>query len=142
MSRIRWGLFATAALTIAALGAMPLAQAQSPQARPNTVHLEKSPLSGGVLMARAIRAGLIHLPGGTNGAVKPPSLNCKPAPCALPNVQASGGSQPVDEDLTDAVTHHRVIVDEQNPDHVRRFPRAAAWRFITTLTLVPFPGVE
>ena len=98
MSRIRWGLFATAALTIAALGAMPLAQAQSPQARPNTVHLEKSPLSGGVLMARAIRAGLIHLPGGTNGAVKPPSLNCKPAPCALPNVQASGGSQPVDED--------------------------------------------
>jgi len=112
MSRIRWGLLtATALTTMAALGAVPLAQAQSPHARPNTVHLEKSPLSGGVLMARAIRAGLVRLPG-SNIAVPPPrGLNCKPTPCALPNVQASGnGSNPVDEDP--------ISVDPNNSQHI------------------------
>src|SRR5207245_4142932 len=50
--------------------------------------------------------------------------------------------QSVDENLTDAVAHHGMLVHEQDPDHRRRFPRAAAWRFSTRLTLVPFSGVE
>src|SRR5947209_20361613 len=61
--------------------------------------LPKSPLSGGVLMAQAIRKGLVQRPhisaSGTHAA---PALVCSPAPCALPNVQASGGGSPVNED--------------------------------------------
>ncbi len=100
MSKFRWGLAGgTALATIIGLAAIPLAQAQSPQTRPNTVRLEKSPLSGGVLMARAIRSGRVQLRGEALGAPPPAGLSCKPRPCALPNVQASGnGGQPVDED--------------------------------------------
>jgi hypothetical protein len=64
----------------------------------NAQTLPKSPISGGVLAARAYRAGLLHpvetnhlLPSGT-------ILTCSPTPCVLPNVQASGGGQPVNED--------------------------------------------
>jgi hypothetical protein len=60
--------------------------------------LEKLPYSGGVLTARAIQAGRIHLPAvnSSNNAVNP-DLACSPAPCLFPNVQASPGPQSADE---------------------------------------------
>jgi len=61
--------------------------------------LPKSPLSGSVLMAQAIHSGKIKLPRSTaSRQYIHPRLTCTPTPCALPNVQASEGGQPVDED--------------------------------------------
>lgn len=62
--------------------------------------LEKLPYSGSVLVARAIRAGAIHLPANQpHGAAKIfPALNCKPGPCVLPDVDADAGTaKAVDE---------------------------------------------
>src|ERR1700683_4081285 len=66
--------------------------------RTGAARLEKLPYSGDVLMARALRSGrmpwpnrFIRLP------AQYPAMTCKPAPCALPNVQASGGGKPVSE---------------------------------------------
>jgi hypothetical protein len=76
----------------------------------NAQVLEKSPISGGVLAARAYRAGLLK-PMSTNTLVPGgDSLSCSPAPCILPNVQASGGGQPVNEDP--------VAVNLKNPNQV------------------------
>ncbi|HTK78939.1 MAG TPA: sialidase family protein [Rhizomicrobium sp.] len=62
-------------------------------------------------MARAIRAGLVKLPQSGIAVPPPAGLNCKPHPCALPNVLASpGGSQPVDEDP--------ISVDPNNNKHI------------------------
>lgn len=111
MSQIRWSFLAATALTgVAVLGTASAVQATSPKALPNTVRLEKSPFSGGVLMSRALRAGKVKLLGVAGAPVAPPGLNCKPAPCALPNVQASEGGQPVDETP--------ISVDPNNPRHV------------------------
>ena len=110
MSIKQWGFRALPALTaLAALWAISPAAAQFNRARPFAVQLEKSPLSGGVLMARAIRAGKIDLKG-LALAGKSPVLKCTPAPCALPNVQASEGGQPVDETP--------ISVDPNNAKHV------------------------
>lgn len=106
MSNRRWGLCSTLALTMAA-GLAGTALAQSPRA--HTVHLEKSPYSGGVLMARAIRAGLVPSALGSAPGQLPPA-KCTPRPCALPNVQASEGGQPVDETP--------IAVDPNNAKHV------------------------
>ena len=44
-------------------------------------------------MAQAIHSGAVRLPAHTvSGASINPNLTCTPAPCALPNVQASGGN--------------------------------------------------
>jgi len=59
--------------------------------------LPLSPLSGGVLMAQAVHAGKVH-PGHTGTSHVNPALTCSPAPCVLPNVQASEGGSPVNED--------------------------------------------
>jgi len=61
--------------------------------------LPLSPYSGGYLMAQAIHSGKIHLAkSSTPSHPTNPQLTCSPAPCALPNVQAStSGSQPVNE---------------------------------------------
>jgi hypothetical protein len=76
----------------------------------NAQVLEKSPISGGVLAARAYRAGLLK-PMSTNTlAPGAPGLTCSPAPCILPNSQASGGGQPVNEDP--------VAVNLKNPKQV------------------------
>ena len=112
MSHVRASL--TSALLVAgvcALGAAIAspAFADSARERPATVHLENSPLSGGVLMSRAIRAGGVKLPVGLPAGTHP-ALNCKPAPCTLPNVQASEGGSPVDEDP--------VSIDPNNIKHV------------------------
>jgi hypothetical protein len=60
--------------------------------------LSPSPVSSGVLMARAIGSGRVQLPEPTAGLFSPESLACSPAPCRLPNVQASEGGAPVNED--------------------------------------------
>ena len=60
--------------------------------------LPRSPVSSGVLMARAIGSGRVELPGRGAGWFSPESLTCSPAPCVLPNVQASEGGAPVNED--------------------------------------------
>jgi hypothetical protein len=104
------GFGAVPALTaVAAVWAMSPAAAQSDQTRAATVHLAKSPFSGGVLMAQALRAGKVHLSG---HAPAGPSaiLKCSPAPCTLPNKQASEGGQPVDETP--------ISVDPNNAKHV------------------------
>jgi hypothetical protein len=66
--------------------------ANASTARPASL-LPRSPLSGGLQMAQAIHSGKIHLPA-HQGSVSTahPNLTCTPAPCALPNVQASGGN--------------------------------------------------
>src|SRR5271167_2930924 len=51
----------------------------------------RSPISSGVLMARAIQSGR------GAGLLSPDSLTCSPAPCVLTNVQASEGGNPVSE---------------------------------------------
>ncbi len=60
-----------------------------------------SPHSGGVLMARKVIAQRAAQAVADAAAVKAdgvtPDLSCSPKPCLLPNVQASGGSQPVNE---------------------------------------------
>jgi len=73
------------------VGAASPAQAQ--------IHLPKSPLSGGVLVARAIHAGKLQPTSHGSGITPLPQLpTCSPTPCALPNVQASVGKKPVNED--------------------------------------------
>ncbi|MGH6877941.1 MAG: hypothetical protein ACREHV_11285, partial [Rhizomicrobium sp.] len=63
-----------------------------------TAKLEKLPWSGDVLLARALRSGRIPWPKAfVPGPRRVPALTCKPAPCALPNVQASSGANPVSE---------------------------------------------
>ncbi|HEX4158401.1 MAG TPA: sialidase family protein [Rhizomicrobium sp.] len=60
--------------------------------------LEKLPYSGDVLMARALRSGRMPWPDSfAHAPAHYPALTCKPTPCALPNVQASGGGDPVSE---------------------------------------------
>ncbi len=61
--------------------------------------LPKSPVSASTLMAQAIHSGKVHIPRGTAGGTLNPQLSCTPAPCVLPNVQASAaGSNPANED--------------------------------------------
>jgi hypothetical protein len=108
MSKLTWSLLVTSCFTAAAFSPAQSADVR-PQARANTVHLEKSPLSSGALMARAIRSGAVRLPAGMPVG-HTAALKCKPAPCTLPNVQASEGGQPVDEDP--------ISVDPNNAKHV------------------------
>ena len=66
--------------------------------------LEQLPYSGGVLMARAIKAGRAPIVlgkgmGVMNNSLASPALSCTPAPCIYTPVNASeGGTAPVNED--------------------------------------------
>src|SRR5579864_3632529 len=61
--------------------------------------LPRSPLSGSVLVAQAIHAGKLQPTSQGTGLAPLPQLpTCSPTPCALPNVQASEGGKPVNED--------------------------------------------
>jgi hypothetical protein len=76
-------------------------------AQENRSPLEKSPISTGVLMSRAIRAGRVHLGGsGFENSIRP-DLTCSPLPCALPNINVS--QSPV---LANEVP---VVVNPRNP---------------------------
>ena len=69
-------------LLLLSMATFAIAQSNSP--------LEKSPISTGVLMSRAIRAGRVHLGGsGLEGGALLPDLTCSPRPCVLPNVNVS-----------------------------------------------------
>jgi hypothetical protein len=61
--------------------------------------LGKSPLSGGLLAAKAFKEGRIHLTNATpTNRPSPFDLTCSPAPCALANVDAAeGGANPSNE---------------------------------------------
>jgi hypothetical protein len=61
--------------------------------------LPRGPLSGGVLVAQAIHAGKLQPTSHGTGITPLPQLpTCSPTPCAIPNVQASVGKKPVNED--------------------------------------------
>jgi hypothetical protein len=61
--------------------------------------LPHSPVSPSTLVAQAIHQGQLHFNGGGQAPANATNLTCSPAPCVLPNVQASGnGTQPVNED--------------------------------------------
>src|SRR5215472_5058188 len=61
--------------------------------------LPRSPLSGSVLVAQAIHKGLLQPTSHGTGFTPLPQLpTCSPTPCAIPNVQASEGGKPVNED--------------------------------------------
>jgi hypothetical protein len=60
--------------------------------------LPLSPFSSGFLMAQAIHSGTIHPVSHSAPAGVHTNLTCTPAPCVLPNVQASEGGSPVNED--------------------------------------------
>jgi hypothetical protein len=64
------------------------------------VVLDHSPLSGGVLAARAVQQGRVQFQPGinSNSHINPDTLMCTPAPCRFHEVDASeGGSNPVNE---------------------------------------------
>ena len=105
---LRFALLSAAA-TVAAISSVTQADTAHKQATAAAVHLEHSPLSGGVLMARAIRNGAVRLPTSMGNGHRP-VLKCTPAPCTLPNVQASEGGQPVDEDP--------ISIDPNNSKHI------------------------
>jgi hypothetical protein len=62
------------------------------------IHLPKSPLSSSVLVARAIHSGKLQPNGAAGSTSTSSTTTCSPTPCALPNVQASQGKKPVNED--------------------------------------------
>ncbi|MBA3913681.1 MAG: exo-alpha-sialidase, partial [Acidobacteriales bacterium] len=59
--------------------------------------LEHLPYSGGVLAARAYRAGRLVPQNGGFGLLGPTDLVCSPAPCVFTPVRASPGGQPANE---------------------------------------------
>ena len=60
--------------------------------------LPVTPESGSVLMGKAIRNGSVLLPPSLSIPGIEQNLTCTPAPCVLPNVQASGGVNIANED--------------------------------------------
>ena len=70
----------------------------------------RSPLSGSVLVAQAIRAGRVRIPYLFRPQPTPFNLTCTPVPCVLPNVQASEGGAPENETP--------ISVDPNNKKHL------------------------
>ncbi|MBZ5721727.1 MAG: exo-alpha-sialidase [Acidobacteriia bacterium] len=87
ISRVAWCFIFALTLTLLLT---PVLNAQQ--------RLEKSPLSGGLLAARAFKEGRLHYVPATGANQHVPDLTCTPAPCAFPNVDAAeGGSAPSNE---------------------------------------------
>lgn len=85
------------ALTLTQFHPAPFAQMHRPV--PPAHIFMNSPLSGSVLVAHAIWSGQVRIPYVyPQLQVLPNVLTCTPAPCTTPNVQASGGGSPVNED--------------------------------------------
>lgn len=112
-------VFALLGIQSAAVGPVHLPAATShwvqtapgyrPLARINPIGMD-SPLSGSVLVAQALRQGRIRLPYRSLFAPFNFPLTCTPAPCRLPNVQASLGGQPANETP--------VVTDPANGKHL------------------------
>ncbi len=71
---------------VSAHSASTTAQNVSPPTIPH------SPVSPSTLIAEAVHQGQVHFNGGGLAPANPTNLTCSPAPCVLPNVQASGGN--------------------------------------------------
>ena len=71
---------------VSALSARTTGQKVSPPTIPH------SPVSPSTLVAEGIHQGQIHVNGGGQAPANATNLTCSPAPCVLPNVQASGGN--------------------------------------------------
>src|SRR5262249_60900055 len=69
--------------------------------------LGKSPLSGGLLAAKAFKEGRIQLQPNV-GQLPSPDLACSPAPCTFTPVQVSGGGLMVNEDPVAANPKNRM----------------------------------
>jgi hypothetical protein len=90
-------MFARIVLVVSLLASFGVAALAQPVAS-IPLRPEKLPYSPGVLVARAIHAGTMHLP--TRAAPREfarGGLNCTHVPCAFPMTQASTGSLPVVE---------------------------------------------
>ncbi len=75
------------------LASLFLPSMASAQSRVPAFTLPHSPLSTSLLVAQGIHQGTIKLPTAPGGkGPNNPALTCSPAPCVLPNVQASGGN--------------------------------------------------
>src|SRR5579863_1816423 len=88
---------------------VPMSVSSRQIAHPNVIGLD-SPLSSSVLVARALRTGRIRLPNRYFFQPFNYPLSCSPAPCRLPNVQASEGGQPANETP--------IAMDPSNPSHL------------------------
>jgi hypothetical protein len=78
------------------VGASTGSNTQTSNASNQLLALERSPLSSGYISAVAWREGLLQSAAGGSSGVDP-ALSCSPAPCTLPNVRASEGGQPNNE---------------------------------------------
>jgi hypothetical protein len=97
----RLGVFATILSMSAMLMSPPVAEAVSPQQASSL-----SRLSGSVIVAKGVHDGTIVPKSGSGAA----SSSAAPSLSALPNVQASAGTQPVNEDP--------IAADPNNPMHL------------------------
>src|ERR1700674_365841 len=86
--------FLSRVLSVLALLALttPALQAQT------ALGLPHSPISSSVLAANAYRAGLLHPQAGRAMQFPSGSLTCTNPPCVFPNLQASAGPMPVNDD--------------------------------------------
>jgi len=89
-------------LLLLSMGIFASAQSSSP--------LEKSPVSTGVLMSRAIRSGRVHVGGSAFGSESFAPLTCSPVPCVLPDINAS--QSPILANETP------VVVNPRNPQQI------------------------
>ena len=107
--------------------------------------LGKSPLSGGLLAAKAVKEGRITFP--ANVPYGPsPNLSCSPAPCAFTPVQVSGGGQPVNEDPVAANPTNRLQLlsggNDYNCSNIQGFYASSDGGSTWTRTCSPGSGGE
>jgi hypothetical protein len=76
----------------------------------NSSNSIKNAVSGSVQIARALHSGQLKLSGTYASERAHPNMTCSPAPCVLPNVQASEGGQPVNETA--------IAVNPNNPQDI------------------------
>jgi hypothetical protein len=93
MHRVSLRVFASALSSFVLLIGASLAPAQN-----SPVVLPLTPESGSASIAKALRNGSIQLPNSVAANSIQASLTCSPLPCALPNVQASTGTNIANED--------------------------------------------
>src|SRR5689334_1770048 len=84
--------------------------ASSAVAQAPPLRLEHWPTSAGVLVSRALQANQDRFVSPLDPLLDFPVMNCSPAPCVLPNVDASQGPKPANETP--------VAVDRRNLKHI------------------------
>src|SRR5215831_17373155 len=84
--------------------------ASSAMAQTPPLRLEHLPVSSGVLVSRALQANQNYFAFPLSPLLEFPLLTCSPAPCVLPNVDASQGPKPANETP--------IAVDGRNLKHI------------------------